>query len=304
MTMHVPVLTKEVLEYLAPKPNENFIDGTVGQAGHTLLLLEKNGPNGKVLGIDLDQKQIENARLQTKSFGGRVILVHDSYANIKEIAGENNFKPIDGILLDLGYSSWQLEDSAKGFSFQKDEVLDMRYQSEITNNKSQITNNLTASEIINTYPEESIKKILEEYGEEKFAKQIAKKIIEERRKKRIQSTYQLKEIIEKAVPARFRFGRIHCATKSFQALRIAVNDELGNLERALPDAFSILSSGGRLAVISFHSLEDRIIKNFFKNTAKEGIAKELTKKPIMAADEEIRLNPRARSAKLRAIIKV
>ena len=302
--MHVPVLTKEVLEYLNPKQNEIFIDGTVGQAGHTLLLLEKNGPNGKVLGIDLDQKQIENARLQTKSFGGRVILVHDSYANIKEIAGENNFKPIDGILLDLGYSSWQLEDSAKGFSFQKDEVLDMRYQSEITNNKSQITNNLTASEIINTYPEESIKKILEEYGEEKFAKQIAKKIIEERRKKRIQSTYQLKEIIEKAVPARFRFGRIHCATKSFQALRIAVNDELGNLERALPDAFSILSSGGRLAVISFHSLEDRIIKNFFKNTAKEGIAKELTKKPIMAADEEIRLNPRARSAKLRAIIKV
>ncbi len=291
---HIPVLTKEVLEYLDPKSDENFIDGTVGQAGHTLLLLEKNGQKGKVLGIDLDAGQIENAKAKTARYKERVILVHDSYANLKEIVKKNDIRPVSGILLDLGFSSWQLENSTKGFSFQKDEMLDMRYD---------LQNTLTAEKIVNEYPEDSIKNILKEYGEEKFAKQIAAKIVKQRAVKRIQSTFQLKEIIESAVPAKFQRGRIHCATRSFQALRIAVNDELQSLAKALPDALSVLSSQGRLVVISFHSLEDRIVKNFFKEKAQEGIVTILTKKPVVASDGEVSQNPRARSAKLRAIIK-
>ena len=299
--IHKPVLTKEVLEYLNPKPNENFIDGTVGQGGHTLLLLEKIAPNGKVLGIDLDAGQIQNSRSALTAYTDRTILVHDSYSNIKEIVQKNNFKPVNGILLDLGYSSWQLEQSAKGFSFLKDEALDMRYQSEITNDKLQIPNNLTAAKIINEYPENEIERILEEYGEENFAKQIAKAIVRQREIRKIESTFQLKEIIEKTVRTG---GNIHSATRSFQALRIAVNDELGNLQKALPNALSVLSSGGRLVVISFHSLEDRIVKNFFKEQEQQGIANIVTKKPVMAQLGEVSQNPRARSAKLRAIIKI
>ena len=299
--IHKPVLTKEVLEYLNPKPNENFIDGTVGQGGHTLLLLEKIAPNGKVLGIDLDAGQIQNSRSALTAYTDRTILVHDSYSNIKEIVQKNNFKPVNGILLDLGYSSWQLEQSAKGFSFLKDEALDMRYQSEITNDKLQIPNNLTAAKIINEYPENEIERILEEYGEENFAKQIAKAIVRQREIRKIESTFQLKEIIEKTVRTG---GNIHSATRSFQALRIAVNDELGNLQKALPNALSVLSSGGRLVVISFHSLEDRIVKNFFKEQEQQGIANIVTKKPVMAQLGEVSQNPRARSAKLRAIVKI
>jgi len=289
--IHKPVLTEEVLKYLDPKPGENFIDGTLGQAGHALLILDKNKPDGLVLGIDLDSKQIENSASRLKD---RAILVNDSYANIKEIVLRNNFKSVRGILLDLGYSSWQLENSTKGFSFMRDEMLDMRYSLE---------NTLTAGIIVNEYKEERIKQILEEYGEEKFAKQIAKKIAEQRRVKRIESTFELKHIIESVVPEKFQHSRIHCATKSFQALRIAVNDELNNLTTFLPDAISVLSPGGRLVIISFHSLEDRIVKRFFKDREKEGIVKILTSKPVPATYREIAENPRSRSAKLRAIIK-
>ncbi len=295
--MHIPVLTKEVLQYLDPKPNENFIDCTVGRGGHTALILEKNKPDGKVLGIDLDSSQIENCKLKIKD--SRLILINDSYINIKKIAEEENFNPINGILLDLGMSSEQLEESGRGFSFQKDEPLDMRY--------NPAENDLTAEKIVNEWKQEEIEKILDEYGEEKFAKQIAKKIIEERNPpaggKKIKSSLQLAEIIKKAAPARFQRGRIHCATKTFQALRIAVNDELNNLKKVLPEFISILSSGGRIAIISFHSLEDRIVKNFFKEQSKEGIIKILTKKPLTAEGGELMLNPRSRSAKLRAVIK-
>ncbi|MBX4200858.1 16S rRNA (cytosine(1402)-N(4))-methyltransferase RsmH [Candidatus Parcubacteria bacterium] len=292
--IHKPVLVKEVLEYLAPKPGENMIDATVGQAGHTLLILEKTGPDGEILGIDLDQKQIENSRVRTERDRERVILVHDSYANVKEIVEREHFKPVNGMLMDLGYSSWQIENSNKGFSFSKDEPLDMRYNLE---------NPVTARKIVNEYPEAEIKKILDEYGEEIFAGKIAKKIIEERKFAPIESTFQLKSLIEEVVPKKLQHGRIHCATKSFQALRIAVNGELDTLEKALPDALSVLEPGGRLVVISFHSLEDRIVKDFFKEAEKEKSIKILTKKPVTASEEELMANPRARSAKLRAIIK-
>ena len=293
--IHTAVLKKEVLQYLNPKANENFIDGTIGEAGHTLLILEKNKPEGRILGIDQDLQQIENSRLQTVNFKSRIILVNDSYSNLKEIVEKTNFKPINGILLDLGYSSWQLEQSTRGFSFNKDEILDMRYN---------MQNILTAEKIVNEYPKDTIQKILQDYGEEKFARQIAKKIEEQRKIKRIQSTFQLKNIIEKSVPLKFRHGKINFATRSFQALRIAVNEELDNLTKVLPDALSVLSSQGRLVVISFHSLEDRIVKTFFKNELKEGIIKILTPKPIMATSEEILVNARSRSAKLRALIKL
>ncbi len=292
--MHIPVLVKEVLEYLSPKPNENFIDGTVGQAGHAIEILKRNGPEGKVLGIDFDTSQIENSKLATDEFKGRLILVNDSYANIKEIVEKENFKPVHGILLDLGYSSWHIEDSQRGFSFSKNEALDMRYN---------LQNPVTAEKIINEYPEKEIENILKNFGEEKFARQIARQITKERKVKKIESTFDLVAIIEKSIPKKFQHGRIHCATKTFQALRIAVNRELESLEIFLPQAVEVLHKGGRLVVISFHSLEDRIVKNFFKNKEQKKVIKILTKKPIVAADREMAENPRARSAKLRAIVK-
>ena len=293
---HIPVLTKEVLEYLNPKENENFIDCTVGQGGHARLILEKTSPQGKVLGIDADSEQIENCRELLKNYEKRLILENDSYANLPEIVKRENFGQVNGILLDLGMSSWQLEKSEKGFSFLKDEPLDMRYNRKIPN--------LTAEQIVNEWPQNKIEEILKEYGEEKFARQIAKKISEERQKERIKSTFQLLEAIKKAIPQRLFHPRIHCATKTFQALRIAVNDELNNLIKVLPEAISALSKEGRIVIISFHSLEDRISKNFLKNKEKEGILKILTKKPITASPEEIKINPRARSAKIRAAIKL
>jgi len=297
--IHKPVLLKEVIEYLNPKPGENFIDCTVGEAGHTLAILEKNGPSGKVLGIDWDAKQIENSKALTANFKDRVILVNDSYANLKKIVDENNFNLVNGILLDLGMSSFQLEGSEKGFSFKKDQLLDMRYDD--------ANNDLTAEKIVNEWGREEMEKILEDFGEEKFARQIAKNIVEARKTKRIKTTFQLVEIIEKSIPRR-RLQGIHCATRTFQALRIAVNGELDNVTKVLPEAFSILSSGGRLVVISFHSLEDRIVKNFFKNppsaSSGGGGAKILTKSPVTAQDGEMDENPRSRSAKLRAIIKL
>jgi 16S rRNA (cytosine1402-N4)-methyltransferase len=248
-----------------------------------------------VLGIDQDASQIENARLTTSNYKDRVILVNDSYANVKLIAQKENFKPVSGILLDLGYSSWQLEESKKGFSFMKDEVLDMRYN---------LQNTLTAQIIVNEYPEAGLQKILQEYGEEKFALHIARKITKQRQIKRINSTFELLRIIEAAIPAKFRHSRLHYATRTFQALRIAVNDELQNLAKFLPDAILTLAPEGRLVIISFHSLEDRIVKNYFKEKSKEGIIKILTPKPVSPTQEEILVNPRSRSAKLRAIIKI
>lgn len=305
--VHTAVLKKEILQYLNPKENENFIDGTIGEAGHAILILEKNKPEGRVLGIDLDFEQIENSKLQTQHFAKRVILVNDSYVNLKDIVERINFKPVHGILLDLGYSSWQLEKSTRGFSFKKDEILDMRYDLPRQSRGSLIEsgqNILTAKEIINEYSEKEIGKILEDYGQEGFARKIAKKIVQYRKIKKIESTFELKKIIEQIIPKQFQYGKIHCATKSFQALRIAVNRELDNLAMALPDAISVLSLGGRLVVISFHSLEDRIIKNFFKKKEKEKLIKILTPKPIVASHQEVMVNHRARSAKLRAVVKI
>ena len=295
---HIPVLQKEVIDYLDPKPNENFIDATIGEGGHTAAILEKNKPNGKVLGIEIDPEILEKFKFQD-----RLILVNDSYVNLKNIIEKYNFGPIKGILFDLGMSSWHLEESGRGFSFQKDEPLDMRYD-ESSKFKVQ-SSKLTAEEILNKWRGEELEKILREYGQERFAQGIAKKIIETRRIRPIKTTFQLVEIIKRATPSWYHHQRIHFATKTFQALRITVNNELENIKKGLEEALDVLGDGGRLVVISFHSLEDRIVKNFFSTFAKgyEGQERKieiLTKKPIRPSLEEIKTNKRSRSAKLRA----
>lgn len=295
--MHIPVLQKEVLESLNPKTNENFIDCTVGEGGHSLAILEKNIPNGRVLGIEVDIELYQSLKekcliWQTKQ---RLVLVNDSYVNLREIVKRERFGPVSGILFDVGFSSWHLENSGRGFSFQKEEPLDMRYN---------LADALKAENIINEYSEKEIEKLLRDYGEEKFSKRIAKKIVEERKREWIKTTSQLGEIIKKAVPKDYDRRRIHPATRTFQALRIAVNDELSSLEKALPQALDILTAGGRLTIISFHSLEDRIVKRFLKSERDKEMIRILTKKPVCPSDEEIKINPRARSAKLRVAVKL
>ncbi len=292
--MHIPVLKDEVLKYLNPQPNENFVDCTCGFAGHSKAILEKNGPDGKVLGIEWDSEVFEKIKQQNIE---RLVLANDSYRNLKKIIGEQNFGQVAGILLDLGMSSWDVESSGRGFSFQKDEILDMRYSAEPQNN-------LTAQTIVNEWPEEEIKKILKEYGEELFAGSIAGGIAKTRQKERIITTFQLADIIKRNTPAWYSRRKINPATKTFQALRIAVNDELVSLREVLPQAIDCLAAGGRLAIISFHSLEDAIVKKFFKENSKSGILKIIAKKPIRPLWSEIMDNPRARSSRLRAAIKL
>lgn len=310
--MHIPVLQKEVLKYLNPKPNENFIDATIDGGGHTLAILEKIKPKGKVLGIDWDPEIIKCLRAELKQglLKKRLILVCDNFVNLKEIVKKYKFKPLSGILFDLGMSSWHLKESKRGFSFLRDEPLIMRYDWNSVNTK------LTATEIINYWPEKEIEKILREYGEEKYAKRIAKEIVKRRKIEPIKTTFQLVRVIERAVPKNYEKRRgsrrkalgflwdKHPATRTFQALRIVVNNELENLKKVLPQALEILEKKGKLAVISFHSLEDRIVKQFLKEKSKEKKIKILTKKPIVPSLKEIKINPSSRSAKLRAAIKL
>ncbi|MFA5087061.1 MAG: 16S rRNA (cytosine(1402)-N(4))-methyltransferase RsmH [Candidatus Paceibacterota bacterium] len=289
--MHIPVLLKEVLECLNPGKNENFIDCTLNGGGHTQAILKMNGPNGKVLGIEWDKEIHANIQKQKLE---RLIAINDSYANLKNIVEENNFNNVSGILFDLGMSSYQIDEAERGFSFTKNQPLIMAYGETDKN----------AKEIINKYPQDKLEKIISEYGEEKFAKKIAKKIAEARKIKPIETTFDLVEIIKQATPAHYHHQKLHFATRTFQAIRIETNQELENIKAALPQALQILDSNGRLAIISFHSLEDRIVKNFFKEQEQSGKIKLATKKPITASREESENNPRARSAKLRAIIKI
>lgn len=288
---HVPVLLKEVIDYLNPQANENFIDATVGQGGHTAAILEKNKPKGKVLGVEMDTDIYKELKENMAKMSDRLILINDSYVNLEKIVKKNDFEPVHGILFDLGMCSWHLEVSKRGFSYLKDEPLDMRFNSK---------NDLTAAEIINFWDVEKIEKILREFGEERYARRISSAIKEARKKERIVGTQQLVDILKKVLPKNYDKKRIHFATRTFQALRIAVNDELQVIEDGIKQAIKILEPEGRIAVISFHSLEDRIVKNLFREKAKTGGLSILTKKPISPSSEEIRNNPRSRSAKLRA----
>ena len=291
--MHVPVLLNQVIKIFNPQSNENFIDATVGEAGHTLCLLQKTDPSGKVLGIDLDAETLKAAEGKLRAYNNRVVLVKNNFKNLESIVDQYKFKEINGILFDIGMSSRELEESGRGFSFQKDEPLLMNFGEDAL---------LTAEQIVNNWPVDDLKRIFEEYGEERFSQQIAEKIVSGRQTKPIKTTFDLVEIIKSAVPKKYQSGRLHPATRVFQALRIAVNDELNNLRSGLEAALKILESGGKIIVISFHSLEDRIVKNFFRDH--KAILNIITKKPAIPAKVEILNNPRARSAKLRAAQKL
>lgn len=293
--IHFPVLTKEVIQYLAPRKGKKYIDATVGEGGHAWLILKKIVPKGKLLGLDLNKEVLEETKKEAKKRGWEknIVLVQESFANLEKVVKERGFCPVAGILFDLGISRWHLEKSKMGFSFLKDEPMIMRYDG---NPEAE----LTAVKIINLWPEKEIERIIRIYGEERFSKRIAKEIVRERKKKSIINAKELTAIVLKAIPKWYQHKKIHPATKTFQALRIIVNQEPENLKQGLRQAEKILEREGRLVVISFHSLEDRIVKRFFQ---KSKTLEPLTKKPIRASLEEIRLNPSSRSAKLRAAIK-
>ncbi|MBT5807790.1 16S rRNA (cytosine(1402)-N(4))-methyltransferase RsmH [Candidatus Uhrbacteria bacterium] len=284
MYNHIPVLLHEVLDYLKPEPNHLFIDGTVGQGGHAKALIERALPVVRLLGIDRDPVNLAIAKKNLSAFGDNVVLVQDSFANAKAHAQAHRFTSVNSILLDIGFSSLHVDDPERGFSFQGDGPLDMRY------NQAQ---ELTAEVIINDWSLDELARVFRVYGEDRNARYIAEAIVRQRRDKRIVRTSELADLVLELVPRR---GKTHPATKIFQALRIAVNDELGELERALPELVSLLAPGGRIAIISFHSLEDRIVKQFFKNCSDLEV---LTKRPVAATRVEVKNNKRSRSAKLR-----
>ncbi|UMX47466.1 MAG: 16S rRNA (cytosine(1402)-N(4))-methyltransferase RsmH [Candidatus Nealsonbacteria bacterium DGGOD1a] len=287
--VHIPVLLKETIKALDPKPGENFIDCTFGFGGHSLAILEMTAPDGIVLGIEWDDRSLDSLPAEIRQ-NKRLIIENDSYANVEAIVKKHNFNKIGGILFDLGMSSWHLDESRKGFSFSKDELLDMRYSSGGT----------TAAEIINKYPVPDLERIFKDYGQEGNAGKIVETIEKARSRKPIETTRQLAALIEKIPgPPRKRPG----LARIFQALRIEVNREFENVEKGIGDGFNLLEDGGRMAVVSFHSLEDGIVKRKFVELAKSGRAKLIFKKPVVASRQEISKNPRARSAKLRAIMK-
>ena len=290
MILHKSVLLAEAIEYLNVLSNHHYVDCTLGGGGHTEAILERNGPDGCVIAFDLDSETIDRTKKRLKRFGKRLIVINDSFRNIARVA---DYKlSIAGALYDLGTSMDLLKASGRGFSFLTDEPLDLRFS---------VTGNLTAADIVNSWKEKELADMIFRYGEERWSRRIARRIGEYRGKNEIQTTKELVEIIEGAIPGKYRHGRIHCATRTFQALRIAVNDELGALEESLNEAVRIVDAAGRIVVISFHSLEDRIVKQFFKKNKLQGIGKILTKKPIVPSEEEQEENPASRSAKLRAL---
>lgn len=280
---HQSVLLAEILKYLNPKPGDLVIDATVGGGGHTKELAKRGA---RVLGIDRDPEAIEYLNSKWKMYKN-LTLVKGNFAQIDRIAKENGFGKVNGILFDLGVSSHQLDTPRRGFSFTKDGPLDMRMDPTLT---------IRASDIINNFEERRLHEIIQTYGQEKYSRRIARSICSARKMKPIETTSELANIIEKAVQRGVHGRRIHPATKTFQAIRIVVNSELLNLEEALPQTVDLLKQGGRLAIMSFHSLEDRQVKRFLKNEEKLRV---LTPKPIGPTQEEINENPRARSSKLR-----
>lgn len=295
MDSHISVLLHESIDGLDLHLGDVVFEGTVGLGGHSRALCERIGAKGFFIGTDADRESLTLAEERLRDMPCRKLFVCDNFRNIERVLENAKVQTVNAILLDIGLSSRQLDAVPRGFSFQRDEPLLMTFRSS--------GDGLTAREIVNEWAEESIADIVYGYGEERFARRIARAIVEARELKSIETSGALAEIVRNAVPVFARHGKTHSATKTFQALRIAVNDELGALREGLAKGFERLAPQGRMAVISFHSLEDRIVKEFFRERAKEGAATIVTKKPVAPSFEEIKQNPRARSAKLRIIIK-
>lgn len=307
---HIPVLFDEIMEIMAPKPGEFFVDCTLGGGGHSKGFLERTGPDGLLIGIDQDSDALVAARQNLRPYDGRIMLVHSNYSNLDQILQDYAPEGVDGILFDIGVSSHQLDEAERGFSYMQDAPLDMRMDQ---------TQSLDAWQVVNTYGEEDLQRILKDYGEERWAKRIAKFLVEFRSKKPIDTTGELVDIIKRAIPKGAREEGSHPAKRTFQAIRIEVNNELGVLNRTIQVAANHLKKGGRLGIISFHSLEDRIVKEQFRYLASDCICppelpicqcdkvsevKILTRKPVTASPEELARNSRAKSAKFRAVEKI
>jgi 16S rRNA (cytosine1402-N4)-methyltransferase len=299
--LHKSVLLHEAIDRLKLKAGDVYVDGTLGGGGHAEEVAKRFGKNVKIIGLDLDSDAFARAELRLKPLTSNFVFVEASFGDIDSALGSLSIDPVNGILLDLGLSSFQLEVSGRGFAFSKDEPLLMTFSKDRKQTEGKIS--FTARDIVNNWDEENIADVIYGYGEEQFSRRIAKSIVEARTKKLIETTGELAELVKNAVPFWYRHKRTHPATKTFQALRITVNDELETLKRGLEKSFAALAPEGRLAVISFHSLEDRIVKNYFKQLDQEGKAIIVTKKPIVPNEEEISSNPRSRSAKLRIMEK-
>jgi 16S rRNA (cytosine1402-N4)-methyltransferase len=302
---HVSVFATEAVEALKPEPDHIYVDCTLGGAGHSGRILQASSPTGRLIAIDQDLTAIENAKKVLAPYEGRFAIVHSNFRRLEEIVREQGLSGVDGVLFDLGVSSPQLDEGERGFSYQQDAPLDMRMDK---------TQPFTAFDLVNTYSQEELAKILFEYAEEKWSKRIAEFIVRERSKRPIETTGQLVDIIKAAIPAAARREGPHPAKRTFQAIRIAVNDELNVFAEAIQQAIRVLNPGGRVVVITFHSLEDRIAKQALQEAAKgcicppqlpvckcnnEPKVKLITRKPILPSEEELAQNPRARSAKLR-----
>lgn len=306
---HKSVLLDEIIDNLSIKEDGTYVDATLGGAGHALEVCRHLSERGHFIGIDQDEDAIESSKLRLKDYMDRVDIVKSNYANIKNILEALNIDKVDGIYIDLGVSSYQLDNAERGFSYRFDSALDMRMDKSLE---------ITAQDIVNDYSEQELYRVIKNYGEDIFAKNIAKHIVIARKEKRIETGFELVEIIKRAIPKKFQITSGHPAKRTFQAIRIELNRELEVLENSLETMIDLLKPNGRLLVISFHSLEDRIVKNIFKRCenpctcpknfpvcvcGNKSKGKVLMRKPILPSEEELEANPRAKSAKLRIFVK-
>jgi len=294
-SQHIPVLVEEVTNLLRCEAHMTYVDATIGGGGHALEILKRASPDGIVIGIDWDEEAIAEAKRALAPFGDRIKIFRENFVRLPDLLEALNISEVDGILLDLGLSSLQLEKKERGFSLKREGPLDMRMDQRIDRTAADLLNGLSFQELEST---------LREFGEERWAKRIAKAILQEREKKPIGTTQELRQIVHRAIPRRFHSRKIDPATRTFQAFRIRVNEELENLRRILETGWTFLKRGGRICVISFHSLEDRMVKETFRRLDRDGVIRGITKKPITPSEEEKQRNPRSRSAKLRCAERV
>lgn len=290
--LHQPVMGADVLQYLAPHPGAVVVDGTAGTGGHSLLILPRLLPDGRLIAVDRDGTSLATAEARLREFAPQATCLHGNFRDLSALLQAAGMERVDGLVLDLGLSSPQLDEAERGFSFSREGPLDMRMDPE---------QDLTAQTLVDTLPTDELALILQTCGEERFAQRIARRIVQERAVRPVTTTTQLARLVIQAVPPAARHGRLHAATRTFQALRMAVNDELGSLQAVLSQLAELLRPGGRAVVLTYHSLEDRLVKHAMVQGGRDGAWAVLTKKPVRPGTAEVSQNPRARSAKLRAI---